>query len=130
MNNTPIVVITIALMIVAVIGIWAYAWKIRPTRKEERLLALEKGQNPELFFSGRLLHYIPWQFWTSFAILLLLIIAYFISSGGKNNEGQKSFLELIKYMTGAVVGSLFGKGNTAETGQGFTAIPSKEDPGL
>jgi hypothetical protein len=129
MGDTPIVVITIALMVVAVTGIWAYAVKIRPTRKEERLQALAKGQNPDLYFSGRLLHYIPWQFWTSFAILLLLIIAYFASSGFNLNEGQKSFLELIKYMTGAVVGSLFGKDPRAKVGQGSSTMRSRGEVG-
>ena len=107
MESTKIV-ITIALAIVALAGILAYT-KLRPLRSQERLEALKKGQNPELFFSGRLLNYIPWQFWTSFAILVLLIIAYFISSCFDIDEAQKSFLELIKYITGAVVGSLFGK---------------------
>jgi hypothetical protein len=104
--GTPIIV---AITIVVVTGIWAYV-KIRPLRNKERLAALEKGQNSELFFSSRLLHYIPWQFWTSFAILLLLILAFFISAGFHIQEAQESFLELIKYITGAVVGSLFGKG--------------------
>ena len=105
-----IIPITVAFTIVVLAGIWAFAYvKMRPLRSKERLAALEKGQNSELYFSGRLLHYIPWQFWTSFAILLLLILAYFISSAFHIEEAQKSFLELIKYITGAVVGSLFGK---------------------
>ena len=40
---------------------------------------------------------------------LLLILAYFISSAFHIEEAQKSFLQLIKYITGAVVGSLFGR---------------------
>jgi hypothetical protein len=117
MENTTLVII-VALTIVGLAGILAYAFKIRPLRRDERLKAIEKSQNPELYFSGRLLQYIPWQFWTSLAILVLLIVSYFVSSGYHIEEGQKSFLELIKYMTGAVVGSLFGKGTNIKSAEG------------
>ena len=71
---------------------------------------MELNRVEESFFAGRLLSYIPWQFWTSFAILLVLIIASFLSSV----DNQKVFLELTKYVTGAVMGSLFG--NSAKRG--------------
>jgi hypothetical protein len=106
--ETIVIAITVEITIVVLAVIAAYT-KMRPLRSQERLAALEKGQNPDLYFSGRLLHYIPWQFWTSFSILILLIVAYFASSGLHMEDAQKSFLELIKYLTGAVVGSLFGK---------------------
>jgi len=112
--ETIIIPITVATTIVLLAGIWAFSYvKMRPLRSKERLAALEKGENSDLYFSGRLLNYIPWQFWTSFAILLLLILAYFTSSFFHLEEAEKSFLELTKYITGAVVGSLFGK-NTEE----------------
>jgi hypothetical protein len=66
--------------------------------------AMELDRVEESFFAGRLLNYVPWQFWTSFAILLILILSSFLADG----ENQKVFLELTKYVTGAVIGSLFG----------------------
>lgn len=46
----------------------------------------------------------PGSFGQVFAILLVLIISSFLTNG----ENQKVFLELTKYVTGAVIGSLFG----------------------
>jgi hypothetical protein len=82
--------------------------KNRGYRHLERMRAMELDRVEESFFAGRLLTYIPWQFWTSFAILVLLILASMIAQGPEN---QKVFLELTKYVTGAVIGSLFGKTN-------------------
>ncbi len=45
----------------------------------------------------------PGSFGQVFAILLVLIISSFLTHG----ETQKVFLELTKYVTGAVIGSLF-----------------------
>jgi hypothetical protein len=78
--------------------------KNRGFRHIERMKAMELDRVEESFFAGRLLNYVPWQFWTSFAILLILILSSFLADG----ENQKVFLELTKYVTGAVIGSLFG----------------------
>jgi hypothetical protein len=87
-----------------VVVTWAFC-KNRGFRHLERMKAMELNNVEESFFAGRLLKYIPWQFWTSFGILLLLIVAFFLT---KESEAQKTFLELTKYVTGAVIGSLFG----------------------
>lgn len=79
-------------------------YKNRGFRHIERMKAMELNRVEESFFAGRLLIYVPWQFWTSFAILLLLIITSFLM----DKENQGVFLELTKYVTGAVIGSLFG----------------------
>ena len=124
-KETIIIAITGALTIVALAIIFAYT-KMRPLRSQERLAALERGQNADLFFSGRFLHYIPWQFWTSFAILVLLIVTYFVSSAFNLDRAQNSFLELIKYITGAVVGSLFGKSTERHASSGGSPNPASQ----
>jgi|SRR6266571_964250 len=91
----------LAVLIVATIGFY----KNRGFRHIERMKAMELNRVESSFFARRLLSYIPWQFWTSFAILVVLIVSSFVSSG----DNQKVFLELTKYVTGAVIGSLFGK---------------------
>ncbi len=111
--NTLLLALLVAVTVLLLAVIVAYV-VVRPQRTRERLAALEKGTDAQLYFSGRLLSYIPWQFWTSVAILLLLVVAYFISSQLALEDAQKSFLELVKYVTGAVFGSMFGKGNEAQ----------------
>ena len=88
--------------------------KNRGFRHIERMKAMELNRVEESFFAGRLLSYIPWQFWTSFGILVVLILSSFLSSG----DNQKVFLELTKYVTGAVIGSLFSKGLKRPEGSG------------
>jgi ABC-type Fe3+ transport system permease subunit len=104
-----------ALVFTVIAGIIAYVM-VRPYRSDERVAAIKANQNAELYFSGRVLRKIPWQFWTSFAILVLLVLGYFLSAGFGKTDGAASFMELIKYVTGAVVGSLFFKGNEQKAG--------------
>lgn len=83
----------------------------RTFRHKERIEFL---QNPhpgtELFFSGKLLKYIPWQFWTSLGILILVVICYFVAMYmTADKTAPAAFMDLIKTVTGAVIGSLFGK---------------------
>jgi hypothetical protein len=75
----------------------------RPYRHRERMEAIRHHNIQESFFAARLLMYIPWQFWTSLIILAIVILATFLTSG----ETSKAFMELSKYVTGTVVGSLF-----------------------
>jgi hypothetical protein len=75
-----------------------------------------------LFFAARLLMYVPWQFWTSLVILIIVILAAVLTQG----EMSKAFLELSKYVTGAVIGSLFG--DTQRQGKEETSpAPRKGD---
>lgn len=110
--NPMFLALLVAVTVLLLAVIVAYV-VVRPQRTRERMAALEKGTDAQLYFSGRLLSYIPWQFWTSVAILVLLIVAFFISSQLALEDAQKSFLELVKYVTGAVFGSMFGKGSDA-----------------
>jgi len=41
-------------------------YKNRGFRHIERMKAMELNRVEESFFAGRLLNYVPWQFWTSF----------------------------------------------------------------
>jgi len=96
-------------LIVIVVGIL----RNRPYRHKERMKAMELNNVHESFFAARLLMYIPWQFWTSLVILIIIILSAIFTSG----ETNKVFLELSKYVTGAVIGSLFGntqRQNTTE----------------
>ena len=106
--DTNLAVAALTSIILAVII--AYV-RVRSYRSKERLAAIEKGLKLELYVTGQMLRSIPWQSWAGSVILVLLILAYFISSRLQLNQGEQSFLELIKYLTGAVVGSLFGKGS-------------------
>lgn len=123
--NSNVLVITIAVTVIGLALIVAYT-KLRPYRHKERMAALEKGQNPDLYLSGRLLKYIPWQFWTSAAILVLLILAYFVSLRLGAASAQASFVELIKYLAGAVIGSLFGNASGTQSPGG--APPARTAP--
>lgn len=76
----------------------------RPYRHKERMKAMELNNIHESFFASRLLVYVPWQFWTSMVILIIIILSALFTDG----ETNKVFLELSKYVTGAVIGSLFG----------------------
>jgi len=78
--------------------------KNRPYRHKERMKAMELNNVNESFFAARLLMYVPWQFWTSLVILVIIILSALFTEG----ETNKVFLELSKYVTGAVIGSLFG----------------------
>lgn len=97
------IVLAIVFLIVLIVVLIAF-YKNRGFRHIERMKAMELNRVEESFFAGRLLNYVPWQFWTSFAILLVLIISSFLTDG----ENRTVFLELTKYVTGAVIGSLFG----------------------
>ena len=116
-SQNPGYFITLAIACLGVLIIVLIAfYKNRGFRHIERMKAMELNRVEESFFAGRLLNYVPWQFWTSFAILLVLIISSFLTDG----ENQKVFLELTKYVTGAVIGSLFGNNvrNERENTQG------------
>lgn len=104
MDFTNTVIICTSLVAVALIIGYVV---VRPYRTKERLAALEKGVNAELFFSGRLLAYIPWPFWASVSILILLLIALGFFRYLNDKETTVSLLELIKYVVGAVIGSMF-----------------------
>ena len=105
LSQSPRYFIALAIVLLAVLILVLIAfYKNRAFRHIERMKAMELNRVEESFFAGRLLNYVPWQFWTSFAILLVLIISSFLTDG----ENQKVFLELTKYVTGAVIGSLFG----------------------
>jgi hypothetical protein len=93
-------VVFICILIVIVIGIL----RNRPYRHKERMKAMELNNVDEAFFAARLLMYVPWQFWTSLVILIIVIAASVLST----EEASKAFVELSKYVTGAVIGSLFG----------------------
>lgn len=98
------VMLAVSLLSALIVVVVAFL-KNRGFRHVERMRAMELNRVAESFFAGRLLGYIPWQFWTSFAILIALIGSSLITGG----ETQKVFLELTKYVTGAVIGSLFGE---------------------
>jgi hypothetical protein len=109
MDGNVFMLVVTCLSVVAVAWILVYA-RIRPIQSQERLAALEKGTSPEVFYPTRVLAHVPWQFWTSFVVLLVLMLSYFLSAWLKLDEAQKSFLEMSKYVTGAVIGSIFCKG--------------------
>ncbi len=112
-NQNPGYFVALAIVILGVLIVVLIAfYKNRGFRHIERMKAMELNRVAESFFAGRLLNYVPWQFWTSFAILLVLIISSFLTHG----ETQKVFLELTKYVTGAVIGSLFGNNVKNERG--------------
>ena len=90
----------LCILIVVVFGML----KNRPYRHKERMKAMELNNVHESFFAARLLMYVPWQFWTSLVILIIVILSAVLTEG----ETSKVFLELSKYVTGAVIGSLFG----------------------
>src|SRR5436309_8559842 len=106
-QNPGYFVVVSALLLPAFIALLLAFLKNRGYRHVERMKAMELDRVEESFFAGRLLTYIPWQFWTSFGILVVLILAFFLTT---DQDNQKVFLELTKYVTGAVIGSLFGKG--------------------
>jgi len=120
--NSNVLVITVAVTVIARAGIIAYT-KRRPYRHTQRMAALDKGQNPALYLSGRLLQYIPWQSWTSAAILVLLIVAYFVSLRLGAASARGSFVELIEYLAGAVIGSLFGNAGPSQSPGGGAWTP-------
>ena len=102
-----------SLIILAALCLGGYVFlKNRDFRNRERLEFLKNPQpGSELFFSAKLLKYIPWQFWTSLGILILILICYFAAGEFKDaSTARPAFLDLIKTVTGAVIGSLFGKG--------------------
>jgi hypothetical protein len=104
-NSSPGYFITLALIgITALVVLMLGFLKNRGYRHIERMKAMELNRIEESFFAGRLLKYIPWQFWTSFSILVVLILSSIATSG----DTEKAFIELAKYVTGAVIGSLFG----------------------
>lgn len=101
-----------SLVVLAVLSLTGYVFlKNRDFRHKERVQFLQNPRpDSELFFSGKLLNYIPWQFWTSLGILILIIICYFVTGRVSNDtRAAGTFLDLIKTVTGAVIGSLFGK---------------------
>ena len=112
MDTLSLTIIAATIVLVALIIAYTV---IRPYRTQERLAALEKGLNAELYFSSKLLRYIPWQFWTSFAILLVLMVAIFVSDHLNMETPKNFFLELVKYVIGAVFGSMFGKHSDDQT---------------
>lgn len=95
-----LITLLLCLLIVVVFGML----KNRPYRHTERMKAMELNNVYESFFAARLLMYVPWQFWTSLVILIIVILSAVLTEG----EKSKTFLELSKYVTGAVIGSLFG----------------------
>lgn len=96
--------------------------KNRPYRHKERMMAMELNNVNESFFAARLLMYVPWQFWTSMVILIIIIVSALFTSG----ETNKVFLELSKYVTGAVIGTLFGNTQRQST-EGKPSVTSNED---
>jgi hypothetical protein len=120
-NQSPwLIALGVVAILAAFVAVIFGFLKNRGYRHIERMRAMELNRVAESFFSGRLLAYIPWQFWTSFAILVILIASAMITSDG---DTRKVFLELTKYVTGAVIGSLFGKGNTGVKADGGAAEP-------
>lgn len=108
-------------IVVAILCLASYVFlRNRDFRHRERIQFLQSPlAGTELFFSGKLLRYIPWQFWTSLGILILLVACYFAAAYiAKDSGATAAFLDLIKTVTGAVLGSLFGKplkGSSSQT---------------
>lgn len=96
-----IVVISLALIAAYILA--------RRQRTAERLAAMQQGYDLDLYFSSKLLGYIPWQFWMSAFILVVLIVAVFVSRQMDMADATESFVDLVKYVTGILFGSMFGK---------------------
>lgn len=95
-----------------ILGIWQN--RSRTFRHEERIACIEKGIPLVYTFSERLLRSVPWQFWTSLLILLVLIATVFVSSRLGLTKAADSATELIKYVTGATMAALFEKGTKSK----------------
>lgn len=106
-SDIPGTVFCATIVLLAAIAGYVFV-RNREFRSRERLAALEKGVNSELFFSGRLLRYVPWRFWMSCGILISFVLLFSILKYKHLDDAAASFLELIKYVTGAVIGSMFG----------------------
>jgi hypothetical protein len=112
----PIFFVALAVLGLAVLALLAYVYlKNCDLRYKERASAMQAGRPRLLFFSEHLLRYIPWQFWASLMLLLLLAVMFLGCSYSGLSTSASALLELVKYVTGAVIGSLFGKGHGDST---------------
>jgi hypothetical protein len=108
--------VTLGILTLVVLLLLAYVYlKNCELRYKERASAMQAGRPRLLFFSEHLLRCIPWQFWASLMVLLLLAGMFLACSYSGLSTSASALLELLKYVTGAVIGSLFGKSNKGGT---------------
>lgn len=112
----PVFFVTLGGLALAALALLAYVYlKNCEFRYKERASAMQVGRPRLLFFSEHLLRYIPWQFWASLMVLVLLAGLFLACSYSGLGTSAGALLELLKYVTGAVIGSLFGKGDKVGT---------------
>lgn len=121
------VVLSLLLGIIVIVAVLCF-FKTRKFKHEERMVLL-RADRPVIFsFSEKLLRYVPWQFWASSGILVLLIVLFLICSSFSLKDPSATVLEIIKFVTGATIGALFGK-NTGESQAGGKPKPIAGVPG-
>ncbi len=109
------VFVTLSVVVVVALLLGAHVYlKNRNFRHEERLASMQEGYPRMLFLSEKLLRYVPWEFWASLVLLILLAALFLVCSYSGLSSAGATLLELIKYVTGAVIGSLFGKNKRVE----------------
>jgi hypothetical protein len=117
--------VAVAVLVLAVLALFAYVYlRNCKFRYEERSIAMKADRPRLLFFSEHLLRYIPWQFWASLMLLLLLAALFLACSYSGLSTSATSLLELVKYVTGAVIGSLFGKNDRSKSREAQPAAQS------
>ena len=103
-----------SLTVIFVLFIGVLFFKTREFKHKERMEFIARGQPVIFSFSEKLLRYVPWQFWASSSILVLLIGLFLVCTLNNNLQTTSTtVLEIIKFVTGATIGALFGKNSVA-----------------
>ena len=110
-NQSPSLVLLLLLTLLAALTIAGFIFlKNRDYRFRERDTLIEKGVSLDDYSLARK---VPWQFWVSGTLLLILLLFSQIV----DDTAAVVLLELVKVLTGAVIAALFGGEAMGEPGE-------------